>query len=119
MSPVTPNLARLLEKDFTFQGYHAPAGVILSFCIGNFILYSFIYDFFFLLKSVVICQTWVASLQEENYPNAREFIPERWLSTDGVSKSNPYFEVPFGVGKRMCPGKRIAEYQLLVLTAKV
>lgn len=75
--------------------------------------------FLFLLKSVVICQTWVASLQEENYPNAREFIPERWLSTDGVSKSNPYFEVPFGVGKRMCPGKRIAEYQLLVLTAKV
>lgn len=65
---------------------------------------------------MVICQTWVANLQEENYVNAREFIPERWLSSKKVS---PFFAAPFGVGKRMCPGKRIAEYEMVVLAAKV
>ena len=70
------------------------------------------------VKSLVVCETWVASLQEENYPQARQFIPDRWLINAGVN-SNPFFAVPFGVGKRMCPGKRIAEYEMIILAAKV
>jgi len=69
------------------------------------------------MKSLVVCETWVASLQEENYPQARQFIPDRWLNAG--TNNNPFFAVPFGVGKRMCPGKRIAEHEMVILAAKV
>lgn len=69
------------------------------------------------LKTLVVCETWVASLQEENYPQARQFIPERWLNSG--FNSNPFLTVPFGVGKRMCPGKRIAEHEMIILATKV
>ena len=64
-----------------------------------------------------MCETWVASLQETNYKDARKFVPERWLY--GETKSSPFLAVPFGVGRRMCPGKRIAEQEIMILTAKV
>ncbi|XP_057364425.1 ecdysone 20-monooxygenase-like [Daphnia carinata] len=94
MTPVAPNVARILEKPFTFQGYHVPAGTL------------------------VVCETWVASLQEENYLNAKSFIPERWLDSDKPNRY-PFLAVPFGVGRRMCPGKRIAENEMLIITAKL
>ncbi|KAK4003050.1 ecdysone 20-monooxygenase isoform X2 [Daphnia magna] len=94
MTPVAPNVARILEKPFTFQGYHVPAGTL------------------------VVCETWVASLQEENYLNAKSFIPERWLDSDKTNRY-PFLAVPFGVGRRMCPGKRIAENEMLIITAKL
>ena len=67
---------------------------------------------------MVICETWVASLQDKNYPEAKRFIPERWLDADKVNH-HPFLAIPFGVGRRMCPGKRIAEHEMLIITAKV
>jgi len=93
LSPVAPNIARILEKSYVFQDYHVPAGTL------------------------VVCETWVASLQETNYKDARKFVPERWLY--GETKSSPFLAVPFGVGRRMCPGKRIAEQEIMILTAKL
>lgn len=114
MTPVAPNVARILEKPFTFQGYHVPAGVrVLNSHseISTNILLLF-------LQTLVVCETWVASLQEENYLNAKSFIPERWLDSDKTNRY-PFLAVPFGVGRRMCPGKRIAENEMLIITAKV
>ena len=68
-------------------------------------------------QTLVVCETWVAGLQEENYENARQFVPERWL--DGAKNKNPFLTVPFGVGRRRCPGKRVAEQEMMVVTAKV
>lgn len=59
----------------------------------------------------------MASQQEENFDDAKAFKPERWLSQG--SNTCPFLAVPFGAGKRLCPGKRIAEYEMLTLTAKV
>ena len=69
------------------------------------------------MQTLVICETWVASLQSVNYENPREFIPERWLN--GTKNVHPFLTVPFGAGKRMCPGKRIAEQEMLVVASKV
>lgn len=45
---------------------------------------------------------------EENWPNASEFRPERFLDFDD---KNSLKWIPFGVGPRMCVGMRFAEME--------
>ena len=73
---------------------------------------------------VVLCHTMVASLQEENFTRAKEFLPERWLDNDPeTARKFPKCErglvVPFGVGKRACPGKRLAEQEVYIMVGKL
>jgi cytochrome P450 len=97
MYPTASQLARILEVDTEVSGgYVLPKG------------------------SVVLCHHRVASLQEENFTNAKEFIPERWLEDQHKDWNlEPSLVVPFGTGKRSCPGKRIAEQEIHVLVVKL
>ena len=97
MYPTASQLARILEVDTEVSGgYVLPKG------------------------SVVLCHHRVASLQEENFTNAKEFIPERWLEDHHKDWNlEPSLVVPFGTGKRSCPGKRIAEQEIHVLIVKL
>ena len=60
-------------------------------------------------------------LQEENFTRATEFIPQRWIPEerpkDWVHKA--HLVVPFGSGKRICPGKRLAEQEIHIIIAKI
>lgn len=47
---------------------------------------------------------------EEYFDDGKKFKPERWLRENGTI--NPFAHVPFGIGKRMCIGRRLAELQL-------
>nr|QFF91475.1 1,25-dihydroxyvitamin D(3) 24-hydroxylase isoform 2 [Potamotrygon motoro] len=47
---------------------------------------------------------------EEYFDEGMQFKPERWLQDK--DKINPFAHVPFGIGKRMCIGRRLAELQL-------
>lgn len=47
---------------------------------------------------------------EEYFEDGKQFRPERWLREHGTI--NPFAHVPFGIGKRMCIGRRLAELQL-------
>lgn len=47
---------------------------------------------------------------EEYFDDGKQFKPERWLRENGTI--NPFAHVPFGIGKRMCIGRRLAELQL-------
>ncbi|KAK3927038.1 putative cytochrome P450 12a5, mitochondrial [Frankliniella fusca] len=59
-------------------------------------------------------------MDEEYFPRAKEFLPERWLSDNKELKTNhPFAYVPFGFGPRMCVGKRFASLELELLTAKI
>ena len=70
--------------------------------------------------SNVFCHHRLAALQEENFTNANEFIPERWLDgeCDPAWNRESSLVLPFGFGKRACPGKRLAEVELYIMTAK-
>lgn len=46
---------------------------------------------------------------EEYFRSWAEFSPERWLHKGSIL---PFSHVPFGLGKRMCVGRRVAELQL-------
>lgn len=60
----------------------------------------------------------------ENFANPDEYIPERWLSNENDTNCRNRdpgvnIVVPFGVGKRQCPGRRFVEMELLLILAKV
>lgn len=92
-----------------------------TYCLMNFTLENNPCGAFncesFVFQIVVICHTWLACLQDSNFECASEFKPERWLA-DGVKPSS-FLVVPFGSGRRMCPGKRFSEQELQVVLAKV
>lgn len=45
------------------------------------------------------------SRDETRYPNAEQFIPERFLDAEGMlTDDTPDFA--FGFGRRVCPGKQ-------------
>ena len=45
--------------------------------------------------------------RDENiYPNANSFVPERWLRENKAENEiHPYATLPFGYGARSCLGK--------------
>ena len=97
MYPTASQLARILEVDTEVSG-----GYILP------------------KNSIVLCHHRVAALQEANFTRADEFIPERWLEDRPKSWNlEPSLVVPFGTGKRSCPGKRLAEQEIHILIVKL
>ena len=62
------------------------------------------------LQTIVLVNCHALGKNEEYFDDGKEFKPERWLREN--NNINPFAYVPFGVGKRMCIGKRLAELQI-------
>lgn len=60
----------------------------------------------------------IACLREENFEDAKKFMPERWMRCD-ERDIHPFATIPFGYGPRNCLGKGTAQRQLWLVTAKV
>ncbi|EPY80014.1 cytochrome P450, family 24, subfamily A, polypeptide 1-like isoform 2 [Camelus ferus] len=60
--------------------------------------------------TVLMLNTHVLGSNEENFEDSSQFRPERWLQAK--KNINPFAHLPFGIGKRMCIGRRLAELQL-------
>ncbi|XP_024126737.1 1,25-dihydroxyvitamin D(3) 24-hydroxylase, mitochondrial [Oryzias melastigma] len=86
LSPSVPFTSRTLDKDTVLGDYAIPKGTVLM--INSHALGS----------------------SEEYFDDSKQFKPERWLREN--SNINPFAHVPFGIGKRMCIGRRLAELQL-------
>lgn len=59
---------------------------------------------------------------EENFPRAQEFLPERWLRNDKGGFNaviNPNATIPFAMGARSCVGRKLAETQMSLTMAEV
>ncbi|XP_058060587.1 ecdysone 20-monooxygenase [Anopheles bellator] len=102
ISPTTPCLARILEEDYHLSGYSLPAGTL------------------------VLCHTRVACQSEENFQQADQFLPERWLDQRDENhnvykrqEAGAGIVLPFGTGRRMCPGQKIVDIELTLLVAKI
>ncbi|XP_077316677.1 1,25-dihydroxyvitamin D(3) 24-hydroxylase, mitochondrial [Lithobates pipiens] len=86
INPSVPFTTRTLDKETVLGDYVLPEGTVLT--INSHVLGS----------------------NEECYDDWSEFRPERWLQDKNTI--NPFAHVPFGIGKRMCIGRRLAELQL-------
>ncbi|KAF8834119.1 cytochrome P450, partial [Paxillus ammoniavirescens] len=49
------------------------------------------------------------SRDEARYPNAEQFIPERFLTAEGTLTDDNPAEYIFGFGRRICPGRYTAD----------
>jgi cytochrome P450/nitrite reductase/ring-hydroxylating ferredoxin subunit len=58
--------------------------------------------------TLIVLLTRPNGLQERNFPEAREFRPERWLQGTGTAAQHRSGFVPFGSGPRLCPGRNLA-----------
>ncbi|KAF9232015.1 cytochrome P450 [Melanogaster broomeanus] len=62
--------------------------------------------------TVVIGNVWAMSRDEARYPNAEQFIPERFLTADGTLSDDDPSGFIFGFGRRSCPGRHAADASL-------
>jgi len=53
------------------------------------------------------------------YPEPDVFKPERFLNTDGSLRDDPMLTFAFGYGKRICPGKHVADATLFMSIASL
>ncbi|KAF3430356.1 LOW QUALITY PROTEIN: hypothetical protein E2986_11633 [Frieseomelitta varia] len=93
MYPVVIGNGRCMTKDTVIKGYRVPKGV------------------------QVVFQHYVISNLDKYFPRSEEFLPERWLQSDGVYHN--FASLPFGYGRRMCLGRRFAELEILVVLSKL
>ena len=67
--------------------------------------------------SVIISNLASVMSDPENFENPEAFEPDRYICpSSGVYKPHPLL-LPFGIGKRECPGKSLAKMELFLFFA--
>ena len=69
----------------------------------------------------VVMAQYIMSNNDKNFGKSQQFIPERFLKTDGnteIKSKQPFAFLPFGFGPRMCIGKRLAELEIETLLSR-
>ena len=53
------------------------------------------------------------------YPEPDVFKPERFINSDGTLRDDPVLTSVFGYGKRICPGRHLADATLFIVIASL
>ncbi|RLL95435.1 hypothetical protein CFD26_100536 [Aspergillus turcosus] len=78
--------------------------------------------YFFPAGTVVGINTWVAHYDEEVFPDAETFRPERWIEAESNPeklKAMNEMHMPFGLGSRTCIGKHISILEMSKLIPRI
>ncbi|KIJ63246.1 hypothetical protein HYDPIDRAFT_92560 [Hydnomerulius pinastri MD-312] len=89
---------------------------VLPFGVPHAAASSDIYNGLYIPKGMSYAQACpkasAMSRDESRFPNASEFIPERFLNEDGTLNGNDPMQFVFGFGRRVCPGRHTADASL-------
>jgi cytochrome P450 len=91
LSPVVPNVGRVLQTALKIAGRELPKGVTIAPCI------------------------YLVNRRPELWPNPHKFDPSRFMD----SRPGPYTFIPFGGGTRRCLGAAFATYQMKIVLSEV
>jgi len=93
--PVTPiAFPHSSDQDDTYKGYYIPKGTI------------------------VIPNVWAVTRNEAVYPDPEAFKPERFIKDDGTLRDDT-ISYMFGFGRRICPGRYMADMVVWLMIASV
>lgn len=97
-----------LTKQSAYQAAglaHCKSTIVLFQCLTILVLSLSGYD----VKegTVVFLNNYELNLSNMYWVDADKFIPERFLSADGLSVVKPEHFIPFSTGKRTCIGQRL------------
>lgn len=69
----------------------------------------------------IILQNTFATMQEENFSNANDFIPERWLKAECpyIQNHAPKAVKAFGGGPRLCPGMHLSMTEMTAAISSI
>lgn len=95
--PVLSALTRTIPTDMEIKGYYLPKGTQVQMLL------------------------YYTSRSESNFKDASKYVPERWLRNKKREggEIDPFASIPFGLGTRMCAGRRIAEMELYLLATRL
>ncbi len=91
LSPVVPNIGRVLQADTKIACRELPKGVTIAPCI------------------------YLMHRRADLWPNPDNFDPSRFID----SRPNPYSFIPFGGGTRRCLGAAFATYQMKIVLSEL
>ena len=74
-------------------------------------------DMFIPGGSTVLFNSWAMSRDEDMYRDPEVFNPERYLSVEEGGQGEPVLQAPFGFGRRVCPGKQLAQASVWIALA--
>lgn len=79
-----------------------------------------VYEGYFIPKgSQVLANVWAMFQNPAAYPDPDTFHPERFLSPEGTLVDDPALKAAFGFGRRVCPGRFLADATIWAAVASV
>lgn len=80
-----------------------------------------VHDMLLPAKTPILLLLREAGMQETDFPQARDFKPERWLSGEQKQPDTELLRklMPFGSGPRLCPGRFLALCEIKMVVAMV
>jgi cytochrome P450 len=72
----------------------------------------------FIFQMLVLSLNSALSLDEKYFHQAHKYNPQRFMKAT-KEEFHRYASLPFGHGPRMCPGKRVAENEIIILLTEV
>ncbi|KLO07635.1 cytochrome P450 [Schizopora paradoxa] len=94
--PILPlGVAHATREADTYEGYYIPA------------------------KTIVIPNCWAMLMDPNEYPDPDAFKPERFLPDDGQRMPRDPTKIAFGFGRRVCPGKPLAENTIFLAATHI
>ncbi|PAV17223.1 cytochrome P450 [Pyrrhoderma noxium] len=77
-----------------------------------------VYKGYFIPKGATIYPNlWSVFRDPQRYPEPERFNPDRWLPENGKEPPLDSFKVAFGIGRRICPGRFLANNSLFLIIA--